>query len=130
MNRGLPLPHFESEGLENGYCQHHEGGTDDSRRDRFFTSLFHTKYKSSIFPFNNQTIRHISAFYPSIYHKTMQNIPDIWRGWQYTVPLQTSLRERAAPRPLGDEGDACLSKNSNELYYTRLAPSLQRQTDE
>ena len=28
MNIGLPLPHFESEGLEDGYRKHHKGGAD------------------------------------------------------------------------------------------------------
>jgi len=106
MDRSLPLPHFESEGLEDGYCQHHEGGADETCTDGFFVTFVHMGYKSSTFSQNNQTIRHISAIYPSIYHTEcsprngemasaggaihhifMQNIPEIWRDKQYTITL-------------------------------------------
>jgi hypothetical protein len=41
MQTGLPLPYFESEGLEDGNRQYHESGTDSPRRYRFYMSLFH-----------------------------------------------------------------------------------------
>ena len=40
-----------------------------------------------------------------------------------------SVRYSAAPQPLGDEGDACLSKNSRVLDCVRFARALQRQID-
>jgi hypothetical protein len=71
------LPHFESEGLEDGYCQHHEDGADETCTDGFFVTFVHMGYKSSTFSQNNQTIRHIF----------MQNIPEIWSDKQYTITL-------------------------------------------
>ena len=47
MNTGLPLPHFESEGLEDGYRQHHEGGADETDVDGFFVILVHTADKGN-----------------------------------------------------------------------------------
>ena len=47
MNIGLPLPHFESEGFEDGYCQHHENGADETCADGFCSSLFHTADKGN-----------------------------------------------------------------------------------
>ena len=47
MNIGLPLPYFESEGLEDGYCQHHEGAADESDTDGFFVTFVHTAGKGT-----------------------------------------------------------------------------------
>ena len=47
MNIGLPLPHFESEGLEDGNRQHDEGATDDADIDGFFMTFVHTAGKST-----------------------------------------------------------------------------------
>jgi len=45
MQIGLPLPYFESEGLENRNCQYHESGTDESDTDGFFVTIVHTATK-------------------------------------------------------------------------------------
>ena len=45
MQIGLPLPYFESEGLENRNCQYHESGTDESDTDGFFVAIVHTATK-------------------------------------------------------------------------------------
>jgi hypothetical protein len=58
MNICLPLPHFESEGLEDGYCQYHEDGADETRADGFFVTFVHTADKSNTILLNHQTIRH------------------------------------------------------------------------
>jgi hypothetical protein len=47
MDIGLPLPYFESKGFEDGYCQHHEGATDDAYVDGFFMSFVHTGGKGN-----------------------------------------------------------------------------------
>ncbi len=47
MNIGLPLPHFDSEGLEDGYRQHHEGTADKSDTDGFFMTFVHTADKGN-----------------------------------------------------------------------------------
>ena len=61
MNIGLPLPHLESEGLEDGNSQHHEGTTDDTDIYGFFVTFIHTVGKGNKILQNHQTIRHISA---------------------------------------------------------------------
>ena len=48
MQIGLPLPCFESEGLEDGNCQYHESGTDESDADGFFVTFVHTAAKVQI----------------------------------------------------------------------------------
>ena len=47
MNISLPLPHFQSEGLEDGYRQYHKGGTDEAYADSFFMTFVHTAGKGS-----------------------------------------------------------------------------------
>jgi hypothetical protein len=47
MNIGLPLPHFESEGLEDSQCQHDKGATDDTYVDGFFMIFVHTAGKGT-----------------------------------------------------------------------------------
>ena len=47
MNIGLPLPHFESEGLEDSQCQHDKGATDDTNVDGFFMIFVHTAGKGT-----------------------------------------------------------------------------------
>ena len=47
MDDGLPAPHFESEGLEDGQCQHHEGDADDADADGFFVTFVHTAGKGN-----------------------------------------------------------------------------------
>ena len=47
MNIGLPLPHFQSEGLEDGDCQHHKGGADEADADGFFVAFVHTADKGT-----------------------------------------------------------------------------------
>jgi hypothetical protein len=47
MNTGLPLPHFESEGLEDSNCQHHKGSTDETGVDGFFVTFVHTVGKGT-----------------------------------------------------------------------------------
>lgn len=87
MNKGLPLPHFESEGLEDSYCQYHEGGADETCADGIFVTFVHTISKGNVFPKDNQTICHISAIYHTIRHISMLFIPDIWSVWQHSLPL-------------------------------------------
>ena len=48
MQIGLPLPYFESEGLEDGNCQYHESGTAESDADGFFVAIVHTATKVQI----------------------------------------------------------------------------------
>lgn len=45
MQIGLPLPYFESEGLEDRNCQYHESGTDESDADGFIVTIVHTATK-------------------------------------------------------------------------------------
>ena len=45
MGAMLPLPHFKSEGLEDGKGKHREGATDGADADNFFLSLCHTAGK-------------------------------------------------------------------------------------
>ena len=78
MNIGLPLPHFESKGLEDGYRQHHEGAADETRADGFSVTFVHTSRKSNTILQEHQTIHHIF----------MQNIPEIWCIPQQSVILQ------------------------------------------
>ena len=47
MNICLPLPYFESEWLEDGYRQHHEGAADEADADGFFVTFVHTTGKSN-----------------------------------------------------------------------------------
>ena len=47
MNIGLPLPDFESEGLEDGQCQHDEGAADEADADGFFVTFVHTVDKGT-----------------------------------------------------------------------------------
>lgn len=47
MNISLPLPNLESEGLEDGQRQHHEGTTDDTNVDGFFMTFIHTAGKGT-----------------------------------------------------------------------------------
>jgi hypothetical protein len=47
MNISLPLPDFESEGLEDGDCQHHKDGVDKTDADGFFVTFVHTAGKST-----------------------------------------------------------------------------------
>lgn len=49
MNIGLPLPHFESEGFEDGERQHHESGADEADADSFSMTIVHTASKGTIF---------------------------------------------------------------------------------
>ena len=74
MQIGLPLPYFESEGLEDGNRQYHESGTDESDADGFFVTFVHTAAKVR----NKTDIRHIS----------MPFIPQIWNTLQLFIPLQ------------------------------------------
>ena len=47
MNISLPLPYSESEGLEDGYRQHHEDAADEADADGFFVSFVHTADKGT-----------------------------------------------------------------------------------
>jgi hypothetical protein len=47
MNVCLPLPRFESEGLEDSNCQHHEGTADNADTDGFFVTFVHTAGKGN-----------------------------------------------------------------------------------
>ena len=49
MKIGLPLPCFESEGLEDRNRQYHESGTDESDADGFFVTFVHTSRKNTNF---------------------------------------------------------------------------------
>jgi hypothetical protein len=45
MNICLPLPYFQSEGLEDSYRQYHESSADESDADGFFMTFVHTAAK-------------------------------------------------------------------------------------
>lgn len=45
MKIGLPLPYFESEGLEDSNRQNHESSTDETNADGFFVTFVHTLAK-------------------------------------------------------------------------------------
>ena len=47
MNIRLPLPHFESEGLENGNRQYHKGAADEANANSFFMTFVHTVGKGT-----------------------------------------------------------------------------------
>ena len=85
MNIGLPLPHFESEGLEDGNRQHHEGTTDDARIDGFLMTFVHTADKGNTIQQDNQTIHHIFTHF----------IPEIWQYLQLFVPLRSKTIKKA-----------------------------------
>jgi hypothetical protein len=67
MGAMLPLPHFKSEGLEDGKGKHREGATDGADADNFFLSLCHTAGKGK---------KELGNFYV-IRHKFLPNIPKI-----------------------------------------------------
>ena len=48
MNISLPLTHFESEWLEDGYRQYHENTADEADADSFFVTFVHTVGKAAI----------------------------------------------------------------------------------
>ena len=77
MKIGLPLPCFESEGLEDGNRQYHESSTDDTNAYSFFVTFVHTAGKNNTNLRNNHAIRHISAIYHTVRHIFVQNIPEI-----------------------------------------------------
>ena len=77
MQIGLPLPNFESEGLEDRNRQYHESGTDESDADGFFVTFVHTAAKVR----NKTDIRHIFVLF----------IPDIWCILQLFLPLQRQI---------------------------------------
>jgi hypothetical protein len=80
MNIGLPLPHFESEGLEDGYCQHHEDGADKTCIDGFFVTFVHTSRKSNTILLNHQIIRHFSVISSHIWPRLSQNYAEYPRN--------------------------------------------------
>ena len=80
MNTGLPLPHFESEGLKDGYCQHHEGGADKTCADGFFVTFVHTIGKSNTILLNHQIIRHFSVISSHIWLRLSQNYAEYPRN--------------------------------------------------
>ena len=84
MQIGLPLPYFESEGLEDRDCQYHESGTDESDADGFFVTFVHTAAKV-----RNKT---------DIRHKFVQNIPDIWKDKPFALPLHSEMSNLTALR--------------------------------
>ena len=45
MKIGLPLPNFESEGLEDSNRQNHESSTDETNADGFFVTIVHMSAK-------------------------------------------------------------------------------------
>ena len=77
MQIGLPLPCFESEGLEDRNSQYHESATDDADADGFFVTFVHTAAKV-----RNKT---------DIRHKFVQNIPDIWKDMSFALPLHSRM---------------------------------------
>jgi hypothetical protein len=52
MKIGLPLPYFESEGLEDSYRQYHESGTDETDADCFFMTIMHSTLSWLSMPFS------------------------------------------------------------------------------
>ena len=77
MQIELPLPYFESEGLEDCNRQYHKSGTDESDADSFFVTFVHTAAKVR----NKNDIR----------HKNVQNIPEIWKEMSCAVPLHPEM---------------------------------------
>ena len=77
MQIGLPLPYFESEGLEDGNRQYHESGTDESDADGFFVTFVHTAAKVR----NKTDIRHIS----------MPFIPEICKNMLFSLSLHSEM---------------------------------------
>ena len=73
MQVGLPLPYFESEGLEDGNRQYHESGTDKPDADGFFVIFVHTAAKVQ----NKCDIR----------HKFVLFVPKIWKNVSCVVLL-------------------------------------------
>ena len=47
MSISLSLPYFESEGLEDGYRQHHKGAADKADADGFFVTSVHAADKGT-----------------------------------------------------------------------------------
>jgi hypothetical protein len=80
MNIGLPLPHFESEGLENGNRQHHEGTTDKADADSFFVIFVHTAGKSNTISSNHQTIHHFSTILSHFHYRLSQTYAEYPRN--------------------------------------------------
>ena len=77
MQIGLPLPCFESKGLEDGNRQYHKGGTDESDADGFLVTIVHTAAKVR----NKTDIRHIFVLF----------IPEIWKDTTCIVLLHPEM---------------------------------------
>jgi hypothetical protein len=98
MNICLPLPYFQSEGLEDSYRQYHESSADESDADGFFVTFVHTADKSTkYFRQKNKRNKKYPRFI-SIRHKLLQNIPDIWRFPSYALPLPSEMFNLTALR--------------------------------
>ena len=98
MNICLPLPYFQSEGLEDSYRQYHESSADESDADGFFVTFVHTADKSTKYfrqknKRNKKYPRFISIRHKliSIRHKLVQNIPDIWNFPSTALPLPSEI---------------------------------------
>ena len=61
MDVCLPLPHFETKGLEDGQRQHHEGAADNTDVDSLSMRFVHMADKGNIILLIHQTIYHFSA---------------------------------------------------------------------
>ena len=79
MKIGLPLPWFESEGLEDRNRQYHESGTDEAYADGFFVTFVHTAAKVLILSekwiVNSEklaTARHFFRISSQIHHRLSQ----------------------------------------------------------
>ena len=88
MQIGLPLPYFESEGFEDGNCQYHESGTDESDSDGFFMIFVHTAAKvlklSEKYIVNSEklaVVRHIFVLF----------IPEICKNMLFSLSLHSKM---------------------------------------
>ena len=91
MKVRLPLPYFESEGLEDGNRQNHESSTDETNADGFFVTFVHTVGKNNTNLVNCHAIRHFSAIYHAIRHIFVQNIPEICGDMPYSLTLRSEM---------------------------------------
>ena len=80
MYIGLPLPHFESEGLENGYRQYHKGAADEANANSFFMTFVHTVGKGKTILLNHQTIHHFSTISSHFYARLSQTYAEYPRN--------------------------------------------------
>ena len=79
-----PLPGIQTKRLENRKCQYRKNDADDAGCNRVFLFFSHLGGKSSVIRWNDQTIHHKYAIYPTFdchsSHKPAEYPRNLWGG--------------------------------------------------